>query len=434
MKILNIKNRIMENVKSKCINRIVSLCFFYTTLLGIAQPDFQSNLGYVPHFRHVRDVEIYQDHLFAIGGWENNDSIASIFQSSDDGNNWNFVTDNINAILEDIDFYGNSGRIVGWSGNYWKSEDAGLSWVSHPMTGNLSNRDFFDSYWFSSMVGIAVGGKIIGLDTLSTIARTTDGGESWATVFESPGSRLKSIDFYGSSNGITAGEDGLVLRSSDGGITWQNDASISLNRDWESVKINPQNQVTLIIGGESATDSLSSILRSVDEGVSWEIIQDNPGSKYFGLDWITGSKAMVVGKDGVKKWSDDGGLTWVDLNLINDNDIQWNVVRFLNPGYAFMGGEFGKVTFLSDPANGNIQKEVDDLIFYFDNYSSNLTFRNPPSTEFHLKLYDVLGKQLFVNSTINSSGMIDYSFLSPGQYLVDFELGGKHLNYKFIKP
>ncbi len=425
----------MEKVISQIINKLVYLFFCCATpILVMAQSDFQINLGYVPHYRHVRDVEIYQSHLFAIGGWERNDSIASIFRSSDNGISWNFITDNINAILEDIDFYGNSGRIVGWSGNYWKSEDGGLNWASVPMTGNLTNRDFFDAYWFSPMEGIAVGGKNLQSDTLSTIIRTEDGGDTWITVFEESGSKLKSLDFYGGLNGVCVGENGAILKSNDGGWTWQYDIVNLFNRDWEKVIVNPQNQVTLIIGGETDSDSLSTILRSTDLGDTWEVVQDVAGSKYYSAEWITGNKVMAVGKEGVKKWSEDGGLTWVDLNLNNDNDIQWNAVRFLNPGYALMGGDFGKVALLVDPSNGFAPLINNDLDFYFDTKSSNLIFLKPPPAECHLKLYDLQGKLLSEYNALNLPSMIEFSFLSSGKYLVDIEIGGERHNYKFVKP
>jgi photosystem II stability/assembly factor-like uncharacterized protein len=411
------------------------LMIMSTTIEMIAQPDYDQNLGYVPHFRHVRDVELYNNKLFAVGGWEYNDSIASIFYSTDEGVNWNYVTDNINAIIEDIDFVGSTGLAVGWSGNFWRSENGGIDWVSIPMLGILSNRDFLDAFWLDANTGFVVGGKIFSADTLTTIAKTVDGGQNWQLIFEESGSRLNSIVFYDNMNAISVGDNGLILRTQNGGMSWTHDELLGIVSDWEEIQVSFQSELTGIVGGVSGADSLQTILISSDAGLNWQIVQNGTGSKWMGMDWVLPMTACVVGEDGAKMWSEDGGATWSTFLLSSDNDIQWNEVQFLTPGKAILGGEFGKVMTITDPVNLVSGPEVRDVSFHYESQQNALIISaNDDLEQFYVSIFDVAGKLVIGQRLERNVQQIDLQTISSGNYFVQLSGNCGVLNYHFIKP
>ena len=400
----------------------------------IAQPDYDQNLGYVPHFRHVRDVELYNNKLFAVGGWEYNDSIASIFYSTDEGVNWNYVTDNINAIIEDIDFVGSTGLAVGWSGNFWRSENGGIDWVSIPMLGILSNRDFLDAFWLDANTGFVVGGKIFSADTLTTIAKTVDGGQNWQLIFEESGSRLNSIVFYDNMNAISVGDNGLILRTQNGGMSWTHDELLGIVSDWEEIQVSFQSELTGIVGGLSGADSLQTILISSDAGLNWQIVQNGTGSKWMGMDWVLPMTACVVGEDGAKMWSEDGGATWSTFLLSSDNDIQWNEVQFLTPGRAILGGEYGKIMTIIDPINSISNNRSDDFWVRYNDLNNSLNIScDGKFDSFAISVFDINGKLEFRKELTHERSDILLPYLTAGKYMVRIEHDKAIIQKSFIK-
>lgn len=98
-----------------------------------------------------------------------------------------------------------------------KSTDGGMNWsfsnfYLNGNEGNLSDIEFItESTGFaSSRVFDGQGG----------ISKTTDGGENWTTQLFPQ--QLHSIDFAGSNTGFCAGENGLILKTTDAGLTWAN--------------------------------------------------------------------------------------------------------------------------------------------------------------------------------------------------------------------
>lgn len=99
----------------------------------------------------------------AIGGWESNDSIATIIRTTDGGANWMPILDGIESMLNGIFFYNSTeGYIVGDDGDVYFSNDAGSTWTLQSIPNNntygLNAVCFKNPYY-----GVAVGsdGKLL---------------------------------------------------------------------------------------------------------------------------------------------------------------------------------------------------------------------------------------------------------------------------------
>ena len=400
-----------------------------------AQQPFNWNLGYVPHFRNVRDVEIHNNALFAVGGWESNDSIASIFSSTDNGQNWNFITDNINAIIEDIDFVGGNGYAVGWSGNFWKSINDGASWESIPMTGILSNRDFNDCYWLDQNNGIAVGGKFLNTDTLTTIAMTQDGGNSWTMIMDQSGDRLNSVVFLNNQNGFAVGDNGLAYQTIDGGMNWSPMNLPISNRNFNEISFSYGSNIGLVVGGWPDNDSISTIIRTTDIGSTWNIIQDGLGSEWQGMCWVDDHQCCLVGDDGHINWTNDGGVNWNEVIVDVDNDMDWHDVHFVTPGKALFGGASGKFMLAIDPVN-SVSSIASNHDFYFDSYHNYLYYRTTSENHtesFNLSVYNQLGAVVLENKISANHFPYHLELPSAGCYFVKMKNQVSDFTIKIIK-
>jgi photosystem II stability/assembly factor-like uncharacterized protein len=72
-----------------------------------------------------------------------------------------------------------------------------------------------DMHLMSNNVGYAVGNN-------GNIIKTTNGGQSWTSIFSPTSGQLKAVDFVDELNGYIAGNNGIIYRTTNGGISWTN--------------------------------------------------------------------------------------------------------------------------------------------------------------------------------------------------------------------
>ena len=132
--------------------------------------------------------------------------------------------------------------VSGSKGHVGRSTDGGTSWTWSVVAG-YEKTDFRDIHAFDSLRAV-----IMGVDNPAYILKTGDGGRSWKLVFTktAPGMFLDAMDFRNNGQGICIGDpmdaghgrkSFFVIRSRDGGDTWQPEAPGRLppTRDGEAI-------------------------------------------------------------------------------------------------------------------------------------------------------------------------------------------------------
>ncbi len=111
--------------------------------------------------------------------------------------------------------------VSGSKGTVGRSLDAGNSWKWMKVKG-FENTDFRDIEAFDKKTAI-----IMGVGEPAYILKTTDGGNSWKTVFEdhSKGMFLDAMEFWNEQSGIVIGDPidnrFFIARTFDGAKSWQ---------------------------------------------------------------------------------------------------------------------------------------------------------------------------------------------------------------------
>ena len=148
-------------------------------------------------------------------------------KTTDGGNHW-FVTDTalvssggMFSILEDAFFFSaDTGFIVGWyNGFSGYTTNGGESWTDQL----LSNNQWYSIDFPSRDIGYLVG--------WSQLMKTSDGGQTWQDE-TSPlisNSSLYSMEFTDNNTGYACGANGVIIKTSSGGIT--NTKSIIVSDD-----------------------------------------------------------------------------------------------------------------------------------------------------------------------------------------------------------
>ena len=172
--------------------------------------------------RHYNSV-FFSDNQngFAVGGNPNNDSIATILKTTNGGDDWQIQKDTLGYWLNSVYFINlDTGFAVGDKGTIYKTTNSGTIWTQISVSGNPGTRDYNSVYFTSSDTGIIVGGNLTN-DSIQTILKTTDCGETWNVIRDNIAPCLNSVYFYDGQNGYAVGNSETVLKTTNSGDTWQ---------------------------------------------------------------------------------------------------------------------------------------------------------------------------------------------------------------------
>ena len=98
--------------------------------------------------------------------------------------------------------------------------DGGTSWAFHDFHFDKNEGGGTDVFFFNQKTGVMSG---FVFDGRGAIARTTDGGMNWSTLFfDQP---IQGLDFPQMTSGFAVGWGGTILHSTDAGVTWNDQTS-----------------------------------------------------------------------------------------------------------------------------------------------------------------------------------------------------------------
>ena len=200
----------------------------------------------------------------------------------------------------------------------------------------LSKYNYNDMYFFNEKEGMAVGneGKII---------RTSDGGKTWTTVASGTNQNIRSIEFINENTGWAAAT-GSLLKTNDGGSTWSviiAPAAIPAARNIYSVSFRNENEGIAVCQGGGTNGNF--VLVTGDGGKTWtgKTIPAVTGlaavTDLRHVAWYNDDIAYAVGANGTIIKTVDKGTTWTRINTINleAGTIRFNNLTFVNnTGYA----------------------------------------------------------------------------------------------------
>lgn len=139
-------------------------------------------------------------------------------------------------------------------------------------------------------------GFTVGTD--GTLLRTANGGLSWDSIPLPSTSDLHAIDFPTAATGFLVGEDGSAFQSSDSGSTWT-PMSLPVSYHYHDVFFMDVNLGWVI--GRDTNDAM--LLKTTDGGQSWQSHRE-PGFIYstpqaFGADYDYYQEILVLSEDDV---------------------------------------------------------------------------------------------------------------------------------------
>jgi photosystem II stability/assembly factor-like uncharacterized protein len=244
------------------------------------------------------------------------------------------------SLLLDVAAYDGGLVAVGERGHILFSRDRGASWTQAdvPTRALLTGVVMQDG-----QLGWAVGHD-------SVVLRTRDGGLTWERVRYAPENERPLLDvwFADAQRGLAVGAYGELIATTDGGTTWE-PRRVNGEDDFHLNQIAVAKDGALYLAGEAGR-----LYRSGDGGASWEVLPSPYQGSFFGVLPLSDGPLLAFGLRGNLHRSLDGGRTWERIET--DTVATLNCALELGPGRFVVGGMAGTLLW-SDGGNGAVRKQ-----------------------------------------------------------------------------
>jgi photosystem II stability/assembly factor-like uncharacterized protein len=378
--------------------------------------------------------------------------------------------------LRDIEFIN---RYTGWAcgdgGLILNTTNGGKNWISQP--NPATGKRLISIHPVDSQVAYCVG-------FFQTILKTTNGGEKWIAIRNgkvgSSGS-FEGVFFIDANTGWICGSLGRILKTTDGGITFD-----STGVFWGYMKdVYFKDDNTGLIAA-----AFAGIFKTTDGGLSWEqkYIPYHGGIGDFRKLSVINDQYVYVVEDGKRVFkSTDFGSTWDSIGFVYGADQPFSC-GFASEQVGFVGGNLGQMfkttdsgaTWRMENNNGDNRFVIsfwfyDELtgwavggstkLFYtetggltdvkqisinipegfnlYQNYpnpfnsKTTIKFDISNTGNFKLEIFDALGKKIDeIFNKYFSPGSYEVSYdaelLTTGIYFYTLSHGDKRLSNKFI--
>lgn len=342
---------------------------------------------------NFKNVEFISDNI----GWVGSE--FKIYKTNDGGNTWYIQKDFTPEYIISLIFRNEN---TGWLLSYYsldqisriyKTIDGGDTWQ---LKNLLNDTQLVDLDIVNDSLGwcVGAGGTPPSL-WVPAAFKTTDSGETWESVSISPTyfSYLRSVEFVNESEGWISGANN-IFKTIDGGQNWIEMPYISGGAD--AVKLQFLNSDT----GWSATD-YGGLLKTSDGGISWDQETGVQSINFYFLNrrigWSVFGSSIY--------YTANGGELWVSQNS-NTNNFLWDI-SFVDSTTGWAVGDGGTIL---NTSNGGTPVEF--ISFQGAQIKDNITLTWITSTEKNNMGFGIERK--FLGNSIKIVSMKDTSWTSIG--------------------
>lgn len=374
------------------------------------------------------NVFIYDiNNIFISGGG------GTVIKSSDCGNHWYIKSGCKNDITASYFLNGKTGYCAGEKGIIMKTNNNGFNWIIQDSETDFRlNTIYFSDYnigfaagengiimkttdsgniwsvqksntygalkgiWFiNAETGFAAGGNESNGSGL--ILKTTNGGEVWNSVYNVLFKGIfTSVCFVNSSNGYVCGRKGIILKTTDCGMSWTGENKIPFDLNSITFKDSLNG---LVCGSDGA------VYKTTDRGEKWNFTFSGVYKNLLSVRYGKNGKAIAAGEAGTVITSSNGGNSWIRQNTFTYNDL-----------YSSFSDEFSATTVFG--SFGTVMR--------YSETGSSFSYHKSPSDKPDGLLY-----QNFPNP-FNPFTTIAYELRSPGKIsLIVYDINGREVRELF---
>lgn len=206
------------------------------------------------------------------------------------------------------------------------------TWIPMNVTGTGV---FEEMYFLNNNTGWVVGQS-------GLIYKTTDGGLNWNNQISGTNYELISVYFINENTGWTAGLAGLTRKTSDGGQNWENSLIGGPANCW---KIYFLNEIT----GFNLRSGYNSVLyKTTNSGNNWFYFSNITGYKLRTFQFLDSNIGFAAGYNGVVMKTNNGGINWFYVKSPNWLSEVITDLFFVNPNTGWIVGDRGYIAKSTD--------------------------------------------------------------------------------------
>lgn len=383
--------------------------------------------------------------------------------------------------VSDIKFADNS---LGWAciqggytfssyGEFLRSTNGGSNWIVIA-SGMIA---YAEMSFINSNTGWIVGGSGTDIPGSSRyyIFRTTNGGQNLVELKRDSVNfkYYTSVFFLNQNTGWISGNK-LIYKTSNGGINFFN-LNVDTNFIYNEVRFADMNTGYVIQGFGN------SLLKTINGGANWLIVQIETPIVINTLQVLNSENIILGGNNGKIKISSNGGNSWDTMTInnsgpvnsvffINSNSgwanvnssvyrttnrgINWILqnsantlpirsIFFLDSNTGWAAGGYGdplRIGMIMKTTNGgllgieNNGSNLPNEYVLFQNYpnpfnpTTNIKYEVPRDVNVSIKIYDLLGKEVFSINEYKKAGSYEVKFdgvnFASGMYFYQITAGG----------
>lgn len=246
-------------------------------------------------------------------------------------------------------------RVDGVFLEVWRSlVGPGTDGGSKPVNQSIIN-DINGVHMHSSNIGWAVGNN-------GVILKTDNGGFTWKSKNSPSGLNLTKVLFINESIGFIVGDQGLVLKTTDGGELWRRVSTKTVD-NLSGISAFDENKLWISGGNGTLLKTING--EDFDIVLNTQQVSSNLNSVFF-YDNLIG---WAIGDNGVLVKTNNGGVSWALLPITGVIG-KLNSVFFVNLNDGLIVGDAGLILKTTD--GGNTWANISGYIFNegLDQYES----------------------------------------------------------------
>lgn len=289
---------------------------------------------------------------------------------------------------------------TGWFETVLKSTNGGVNWTALRNGPVGTSKSYYGLYFLNQNTGWLLANHYV--------LKTTDGGNTFDSTYTLY-SYLEDVYFRDNMNGVLCGDGSLIMKSTDGGVTWNQINIPIFNFGYpDFFKLSFRSNTGWIVARASATPGLGCLVyRTTNLGTTWDTIGRVPypvAREAYCVYFSSINTGWTGGSYGYVYKTTNGGFNWIQENTPNLNIFFINALAFTNDSVGWGSGGGGGIihTTTGGEPMGITQRgtEIPDKFTLYQNYPN--PFNSQTVIEFDIvkkgnctiEVFDLLGRKI----------------------------------------
>ena len=223
---------------------------------------------------------------------------------------------------------------------------------------------------------------------------------------------MYGVSFTDANTGNAVGDNGTIIRTTNGGLNWISQNSGTLNSLW-GVSFTDANYGT-------AVGDWSTIIRTTNGGTNWTSQTSGTTALLYSVSFTDENNGTVVGAYGTILKTTNGGLNWISQISGTANSLK--SVSFTDANYGTAVGIFGTILRTTNGGTfvNQISSKIPERYSLYQNYpnpfnpTTNIKFDMQKTSVTKLIIFDALGREVatLVNEELKA-GSYQVSWPAP---------------------